>query len=153
MKINIRHLALFIIDRTLDAFDIKLAEKAQIYSSGFKNFSLEFNYTHDKKLKDTLKNQFRAVKNELEIFLTEGKDTFGDVVNINSYLKQIKVLTQPLDKGIRNNHSFLGSHIHMFVNRIFTDNQRFEEFTLYYFLDSYYRSVMARNNKKNNLSV
>ncbi|MFY0255142.1 lantibiotic dehydratase C-terminal domain-containing protein [Chitinophaga sp. 30R24] len=39
------------------------------------------------------------------------------------------------------------SYIHMFVNQMFMNHQRYKEMTIYYFMDRFYASEIARNKK------
>ncbi|ATP55370.1 hypothetical protein CPT03_02265 [Pedobacter ginsengisoli] len=145
--LNLQNVALMIIDRTLDIFDYSLSEKSEFYNRSFKRFSVEFNYNLDKGLKAALQNQYRSVRGNLN-FLNK-KLSQVENLNLDLYFRKLTSIVHDVKiDDTKSIDSFLESHVHMFVNRLFSVNQRFEEFIIYYLLDSYYRSVIAQNKIK-----
>ncbi len=140
--IHMHQLALCVIDRMADAFGLDLESKARFYKGSFTSFSKEFNYLNDKNMKKTFQTQFRQIRPMMEV-LTNGSGSPYENLGLELYIRNVKRALGNMDAASASLETFLGSHIHMFVNRMFAGNQRFEEFVLYYFLDNYYRSYIA----------
>lgn len=136
------------IDSFLNVFKIDDQEKLSILRElqlGYKN---EFNIKG--AWNDQFSNKYRELRKNIEDILN--KEPKNE--NIIKYLdvikeKELKIssialeVSNLLSKDIL--YSFLKSHIHMMINRLFRTQQRTYELVIYDCLSRYYSSFLARN--------
>ncbi|GAA4430745.1 hypothetical protein GCM10023091_00400 [Ravibacter arvi] len=140
-------LSIYVVDKTLDIMKIDKTEKFSFLKFYFEKFALEFSYQRDKAVRKELSNLYRAQKDQLQ-------DNFGFYMLsiaqrkiVNNYLMGVENLIKLSDCADMKSWQFVGSHIHMFINRLFTQKPRLIEFRMYFFLFSYYKSVVAKSQK------
>lgn len=137
-----------------DAFDYNIDKRLILIEQSANGFAREFGLQQSQMLRDRIKDNFRKNSANIEQ-LNNGNIPenlkvnlfFKDVLTI--YKKQKQQL-QPLVKNIQQAKNgkpideLMPSYIHMFVNRFFNSNQRFEEFMIYQLLQKYYTSALAK---------
>lgn len=140
------YVSFFIIEKYLETLGTDNFEKLKFLSENFNYYAKEFNYENDKMVRNSLHEELRKFKdiNVEKMFNT-------NIVNIINQSKIKNVLWE-----IRNNitddyFGTLGIYIHMSINRLFSEKQRFNEFKIYFFLYKKYQSVIAREKFKNNI--
>ncbi|MBK1894468.1 lantibiotic dehydratase [Chryseobacterium paridis] len=105
----------------------------------FNYYAREFDYTKDKIMRNTLHEEQRRIKDiVIEEKLSE------DVIKLikQSSLKQI---IDQVKTNVENDYlNVLSGYIHMSMNRLFIEKQRFNEFKIYFFLFKKYQSIKAR---------
>lgn len=140
------------INAFLDDFGFSLYQKKEIMSSCEKAFFREFGA--NTKLKNQLNNKFREKDRIIKRIIIN--DT-GENNRHNNYFIKIfserskKISTRFLEFEQLNKEtigsiklqSFVISHIHMFMNRLFNSNQRIYELVIYSFLFKTYSSSIA----------
>lgn len=137
-----------------DAFDYNSEKRLILIEQSAYAFAREFGLQQSQMLRDRIKDNFRNNSANIEQ-LNNGNipeklkvaPFFKDVLTI--YKKQKQQL-QPLVKNIQQAKNgkhideLIPSYVHMFVNRFFNSNQRFEEFMIYQLLQKYYTSALAK---------
>ena len=121
---------------------------------GMVRVSNEYHNGHSTSRKDKIKDDYRKLLPQME-FLLKAKSTNTELyLSIcksaeRIYKKQHKALI-PIAKMFKFNSyeksidELMPSYIHMFINRFYNSNQRFEEFIIYQLLEKYYKSQLAR---------
>lgn len=147
--------AISYIDRFLTSLELDIYEKKQLFENLAEGFGREFN--KDIHLKKKLGNQFREerekIKKILEAITFEEEDLSIIVEIVKSSLNNTKKCIDAL-LASKNQlefplHDLLGSYLHMFLNRVFEENQRYHEMVLYHMMWYHYKSEIARNEEKN----
>jgi thiopeptide-type bacteriocin biosynthesis protein len=130
------------IDHFLSSFLLNIEDKATLMNELQTAFKKEFDA--DKVLNKELDKQYRKLKAEIKQLLAKTSDIenaeivqiikekeceFGNTVN--SIKEKIQITLS----------SFLGSHIHMMINRQYTSQQRKYELIIYDHLYRYYKSI------------
>lgn len=137
-----------------DAFGYNTEKRLNLIEQSANTFAREFGLQQSQMLRDRIKDNFRTNSANIEQ-LNNGNISedlkvdpfFKDVLTI--YKKQKQQL-QPLVKNIQQAKNgkpideLMPSYNHMFVNRFFNSNQRFEEFMIYQLLQKYYTSALAK---------
>lgn len=128
--------------------------KISFYKECFDFFSLEHNLPNNKALKDQLNTGYRDNSKYIDNILN---DVSEDIVQeqgalfklIKKGLRQqeacIAELVKKAGKRSPSVSDLLRSHIHMFYNRLFHEQQRTEELRMYCYLYKYHASRLARN--------
>ncbi len=137
-----------IIDSFLNVFKIDDQDKLSILRE------LQLGYKNEYNIKgtwnDQFSNKYRELRKNLEDILSQEPKN----VNIIKYLDLIKekeLIISSIPLEISNLlpeekfQSFLKSHIHMMINRLFRTQQRIYELVIYDCLSRYYSSFLARN--------
>lgn len=147
-------LAAYGIDQMLSCFDLNLDEKLMFVTNSQSAFFREFN-TAENNLNYQLNEGYRRDKESLEGIIaseTAMLDTLG-VVDVFSEredgLKQVynelKSKFDPKDINVRKNIvDLLHSYCHMFLNRMFSVDQRLQELVIYHYLMKHYRTSIAK---------
>jgi lantibiotic biosynthesis protein len=145
------------VDRLLSEFEYSIAGKLTFSQLRSVIFNKEFGITSDKTRKEMLNGEFRSAHSDLKNMLKgNGPGVENALTNtVNAlYQEHMKYGRNDLQTVIskhRENKQLLteiaASYIHMFVNRVFKENQRYSEMTMYYFMVKYYSSEIARNKK------
>ncbi|MCC3213874.1 MULTISPECIES: lantibiotic dehydratase [Chryseobacterium] len=131
----------FTIEEYLDTLGMN-HDKLRFLERNFNYFAKEFNYESDKLLRNSLHDELRRIK---DITISKGLNpAIIEVIN-NSEVKNILL---SIKNEIKDEYfNVLGSYIHMTVNRLFSEKQRFNEFRVYFFLYKKYQSIVAREVK------
>ncbi|KAF2506902.1 hypothetical protein EYY60_20525 [Flavobacterium zhairuonense] len=131
-----------LIDNFLNAFSLNNTQKLQLMEGLQNSFKKEFNV--DKTLRREMDNQFRQLYKEMHHFISQ--NAFKDLpelyktININSTQSR-ETITTIKNRLKINLYDFLGSHIHMMINRQYTSKQRMYELIIYNHLYKYYKSL------------
>lgn len=133
------------IDQFLTLFELTKEEKFKLLDRLQLSFKTEFQA--DKILKKELDKQYRSLEKELESFLNfEQTENFAPIYEVvNQKSDKIKPVISNLKTNLDVDlFSFLGSHIHMMLNRQFTSRQREYELVIYDHLFRYYKMSVYR---------
>ncbi|MCU0422574.1 MAG: lantibiotic dehydratase [Bacteroidia bacterium] len=136
-----------------DAFGYNIEKRLILIEQSADVFATEFELQQSHMLRDKIKDIYRSNSAFIErlnngVIPENLNDNFFNAV-LTIYKKQKQQL-QPLAKNIQQAKNgkpideLIPSYIHMFVNRIFNSNQRFEEFMIYQILKKYYTSSLAK---------
>lgn len=136
------------IDRFLRDFNYSEDEKYFLLEILKINFSQEFHM--DNSLKKQLDKKYSMYQEKISDFLKLNKGNNSDleplleIINIKSShclssIKSIKDLIEP-----ERLNSFMGSQIHMMMNRLFRSKNRLHEFVVYYFLFKHYKILWGK---------
>lgn len=146
--------AMINIDQLLDNFQLDLEAKTTLLETMKTGFAREFN-ANNKFGARQLSKKYRSYREAIED-LVQGKiDAFPE--ELTELLKNKSNAIRPLCERILQIHrtgrlqvglnSFLASHIHMLMNRLFRSQQRKYEWVVYDMLYRGYQSVLARTKK------
>ncbi|MGE8535442.1 MAG: lantibiotic dehydratase [Chryseobacterium sp.] len=143
-KNNISYQDLFLVgyyltEHYLNLSDLNDEVRLHFLEKQFNYYAKEFEYTKDKMMRNTLHEEQRRIK---DIVIAEKLS--ADVIKLinQSNLKQV---IDQVKKNVENDYlNVLSSYIHMSMNRLFTEKQRFNEFKIYFFLLKKYQSIKAR---------
>lgn len=146
------------IDTFLNGFQIDLNDKYLLLERFKNSFSYEFNV--DKEMRNSIQRKYRERRDKM-ISILENEDNRISDENLNKIIELItckdKFLKQVYKKilDIKNKNelklnfgSFVMSHVHVMINRIFKSEQRLCELVVYYLMYNHYKSLIARNKYK-----
>lgn len=146
---NLRWLfALLIIDSIMEDFEFNRKDKKELIGILQNSFGKEMGL--DKNLKKTLNKKYRTHTAEITSVLNQDiKSPHSRILYeiINQKSKMLKNSVKEIQKvnlPKMNLYSLVASHIHMSMNRLFPDRNRQSEFVCYYFLFTFYNSLLAR---------
>ncbi len=137
--------ALRSIDQFLSAFNFSVEDKILFSKINLEAFKKEFH--SNKTLNKQLVKKYEGLKMEAQSFLTMNKHKEYQPL-LDLFLQKDEKLDQTIKKLLQKEQiqqlevplkKLLPSYIHMTINRLFRDRQRFYEFLCYYFLYKYYR--------------
>jgi thiopeptide-type bacteriocin biosynthesis protein len=137
-----------------DAYGYSIQERLSLIEEGAISFGREFGLQNSQKLRDKIKTDYRKLLPQMEFLLAAKSTNTGLNLAIYTsaeriYKKQNKALL-PIAKMFKFNSyeksidELMPSYIHMFVNRFFIDNQRFQELIIYQLLEKYYKAQISR---------
>lgn len=151
----------YYIDTILSDFGHTSAEKTTFVKIQADSFSKEFHLESQKPYRTKLNDDFRNLYGSLREILQEDISRFPQpeaVAEIMSAIKEnshnstpaITAISAHYANDVTRMETIVGSFIHMFINRLYTDNQRNTEMVNYYMLNKYYAAEIARSaNHKN----
>ena len=145
--------ALRIIDHFLRCFGYADSDKLRLMDRLKTNFGLEFGMS--RPLKKQLDSKYRTVRTRIEEFMTihEAVQSYYAPIlkliavkdeNLASLARKIKAYKDHGKLEISLD-SFMASHIHMTMNRLFISKNRVHEMVCYDFLWRHYKSKIARD--------
>lgn len=143
------------LDMLLDDFEYNLPAKLKLMKNLKEGFFQEFG--GGDKLKHQLNDKYRLERESIEQILDYQQDSEEIKPAIDFFKERSEALKsiyeaikylQLSDIHTYTHDTLLPSYIHMFMNRIFVTDNRKHELIIYYFLDKYYHSKMARISKK-----
>jgi thiopeptide-type bacteriocin biosynthesis protein len=149
------------VESLLDQYDLTLESKMDLMYDLKEGFGREFEMQKSLKIQlDKKYRELRPIITEL-LFQTEPEsDEISQLIHLitmhrmesKAEIEEIKLL---LSKGLLEIpfFDFLASHIHMLLNRIFSNRQRFHELMVYDFSWRTYRSELAKRKKNNNIKI
>jgi lantibiotic biosynthesis protein len=141
MLIALRAIVVF-----LDDFHIDLDRRLAIFTRVQNDFFHEFGGSPH--LQKQLNSKYRQFQNDIESFIDKKNDQANDVLEVISILTLRSLKQRELIGHILAHESEYESnlihYIHMFMNRLFTSQQRKFELLIYHFLNKYYNSQLAR---------
>ncbi|MBU3663044.1 MAG: hypothetical protein FGM41_07590, partial [Bacteroidetes bacterium] len=137
-----------------DAFGYNTEERLTLIEESANVFAREFGLQQSQMLRDRIKVTYRNNSANIEK-LNNGtipEDLKNDIFfkQVLTIYKKQKQQLQPLSNNIQQTKNgktideLIPSYNHMFVNRFFNSNQRFEEFMIYQLLQKYYTSALAK---------
>ena len=145
------------VDMLLDDFGYTVQAKSKLMAEIKEGFFQEFG--GDDKLKHQLNDKYRSERESIEKILDSEQDT-EEIEPAIDYFKERSEALELINLEINNMQAsnnqvyshdmLLQSYIHMTMNRLFVTDNRKHELVMYYFLDKYYQSKMARLSKANN---
>ncbi|QBJ87547.1 hypothetical protein DDI74_15305 [Chryseobacterium gleum] len=129
----------YLTENYLDLSNLNDETRLNFLEKQFNYYAREFEYTKDKMMRNTLHEEQRRIK---DIIIAEklNKEVMQLInqANLKQVIEQVK-------KNVGNEYlNVLSSYIHMSMNRLFIEKQRFNEFKIYFFLFKKYQSVKAR---------
>jgi thiopeptide-type bacteriocin biosynthesis protein len=137
------------IDNLLDDFSFSIAEKKDILKTIASGFLKEFG--GHSSLEKQLNDKYRIQQKEIFSHMNPKFDIENEIEEAVDVFKKRSAMNRPVIeailKKINNNalkrDDILRSYIHMFVNRLFVNNQRKYELAICHFLERYYTSQFA----------
>ncbi|MGA9211560.1 thiopeptide-type bacteriocin biosynthesis protein [Kaistella sp.] len=137
------------IDDLLDLFQYKLSDKKNFLETLSNAFKAEF--AKSKITNNGLSDKFRVYKQTISDTIdSKNPNNIYDIIEErNNSIKNLKdeilalLRTESLEVNL---NSFLASHIHMMINRLFKSKNRAHEMVCYDFLFRYYKSKQAITN-------
>jgi thiopeptide-type bacteriocin biosynthesis protein len=142
-------LGLLGVVKLYEAFGYTIQTALPLIEQGAKSFGNEFGIQRSEALRDKIKDDYRKLSPEIEKALNEKSEHQVYSKAMTQFNRQIK-LCLPLLKQLQNTKDaksldeLIPSYIHMFVNRFFTDNQRFHEMLIYQLLEKFFKAKLAR---------
>ncbi len=134
--------ALRSIDGLLNVFQFDLEQKIAFTTRYFEAYKKEFNA--DKRLNKQLHKKYAVLKQSIFSFMKSPPKEYNPLLMLFSDKeKQLKIIAKEVMKCFPQEtlslESFLGSHIHMMVNRMFRDKQRLYELLCYSCMNRFYK--------------
>lgn len=140
------------IDLFLNSFHFTITEKLNLMNHLKTGFGNEFGMS--RPLKKQLDEKFRINRKKIENFLSPTFFSDPDYIEIQKILDKkkensfetIKKILSSYKKSKNDINSFLSSHIHMTINRVFKSKARIHELVIYDFLYRHYLSIYHKKN-------
>ncbi|BAU55612.1 hypothetical protein MgSA37_03803 [Mucilaginibacter gotjawali] len=140
------------IDMFLNDFNFSSLDKHKFFKLQVEAFSKEF--SSSSQVRSSLNQKYKMQEKKISLHMDSAFDVQNaidepaELLNIRSKLN-IKYIGIIMDEFEQNKNdqeflSFLSSHIHMFINRLFIAKQRKYELLIYSFLERFYSSNLAR---------
>lgn len=136
------------IDQFLHAFNYDLHQKLEILDHLRNYYGKEFNMS--RPLKKQMDHKYRRLREDLVCFLKSKNSQYQYLYKL---LEDRDLKIFPITKVINtklsadmsiNKKSFLASHLHMIMNRLFPSKSRLNEMVAYDYLYRYYHSEIAK---------
>jgi len=143
-------IALRIIDIFLAGFNLDNGEKLNLMRNMSNSFKIEFGYSNNNVI---FKNKYRSNRKIINSVLKNENDDLiyrGLIFNVEReslMLKNIIMEVRGKINGMKEHFSlqkFLSDHIHMFMNRLFSSDNRYFELIIYDFLYKFYLETSVR---------
>ena len=140
------------INALLDDFSFSEENKLLLLEQLKINFCAEFNM--NRFLKKQLDRKFIEHEKKIMQFIDMSKDDISELTSLiniihkksNNSTSAINDITNLIEPEKLN--SFLGSHIHMIMNRLFRSKNRLYEMVVYYFLFKHYKASIGKRKYK-----
>ncbi|MCJ0743817.1 lantibiotic dehydratase [Pedobacter montanisoli] len=147
------------IDHLLNDFGLSIAEKKNLLKEIAKTFLQEFG--GKSVLEKRINNKYRNYQKEIFSHLDMKFDIENEIEDAVFIFNQrsemnkqvVKSIFKNIDNNIEKRDDLLRSYIHMFVNRLFINNQRKYELVITQFLERYYSSQFAISQKNSIIQV
>ncbi len=138
------------VHRLIEAFGLSPKEQEVFIGKLASEFSNEFNVSNILSLREQIIDEFRLIRPKLDGYLLDKEpsshsSTFLALID-KALLKQSQRISEK-GKGLLNKtipKEVLSSYCHMYLNRLFNLNQRFQEMLVYNILVKYYKSLTAQ---------
>ncbi|AIM35476.1 hypothetical protein KO02_01480 [Sphingobacterium sp. ML3W] len=137
----------------LDMFNLNLNEKHEFAKKGANDFYQEFG--GQKILQKEINKKYKIFQKDILSFLSdETSEEYGFFLkeNFNLYCEELGLITTEILKNISNHKSIdsiknnlISSYVHMFVNRLFINQQRKWEMIIYHFMERYFLFKLKTN--------
>ena len=146
-------ISLLLIDKLLSDFDFTLEQKMDFMTSTSNGFKTEFGFDQFNSKQFNVK--YRANKSTVESVLKGNimDDNFSKLTKLvcqrSAKMKPVISNIQQIIKVKRLSiQDYIGSYVHMTMNRLFRADNRLHELIIYDFMRRYYASQIAVNNQK-----
>lgn len=136
------------IDVLLDDFSFSEDDKLMLLEQLKINFCAEFNM--NRFLKKQLDKKFISNEKKIMQFIEMSRDDVSELTSLINIIHKKNCSSASAISDIRNLigseklNSFLGSHIHMIMNRLFRSKNRLNEMVIYYFLFKHYKTTIGK---------
>jgi thiopeptide-type bacteriocin biosynthesis protein len=136
------------IDSILSDFNFTLEVKLSFMEQLKISFCEEFEV--DKNFKKQLNKKYAKNEKRIEEFISRyqyyksKQNVLKELIDIKSQNTNRVLETLKTELTQQQLNSFLSSHIHMMMNRLFRTKQRVCEMVIYYFLHKYYKTLLGR---------
>ncbi|MCX2582181.1 lantibiotic dehydratase [Pedobacter sp. MR22-3] len=128
------------VDKLLEDFGISLEKRMSLTDSWQQAFKLEFGIK--KNQTNAFKIKYRKLRSEIEQILEEETLNLPEPLFRNRSIQVAKLLESVV---LSSDFDYqINSYIHMFLNRLFMNNQRKKEMVVYDLLHQHYKSKLAR---------
>lgn len=147
------------VDMFLNDFDLKIEQKINFVKMRRENYFLHYGYSSEQR--KAFSNKYHSSKKLIEAILNddslEENNQNIDIRFFRIQTEQYSNLIQRVIENCQTNgnsslYDWLGSYIHMFINRLFITDQVAHEIIIYDYLFRYYESLIARNKLKQNMT-
>ncbi|MDB4926552.1 lantibiotic dehydratase [Mucilaginibacter sp.] len=143
------------IDMLLDDFQLTLVNKAALLKQMFLSYFKEFG--ESPQLQKQLNEKYRQNQKMIFSHMDEANDIINEIEEAVSVFQNRSKMNKPVIENIKFKlngadlklYDLLGSYLHMFMNRLFINNQRKCELVIYLFLERYYTSQNSITKLKN----
>lgn len=131
------------VDMLLQDFGYMLPKRAAYLKRLQQHFFREFGGSQT--LQTQLNASYRKYMRQISSFLDPQQDTTNEIEEVALLLEKRSSHIQQAIRTVTVNtwDELLSSYIHMFLNRMFSSNQRKHEMVVYHFLSKYYESRLA----------
>ena len=155
-------IGIYAISSFLDEFHYSDSEKLEFYIRHRNGFAKEFKLDTDKELKEKIQIGYRSNRKNIDDVL---KRSAGSVSDFNTYFEIVDQYNHQCKAAIRilrslavkeklvSLNSLIGSYIHMFINRLFSEKNRTYEFIIYEYLERSMTSNIKQAVKKHILAA
>jgi thiopeptide-type bacteriocin biosynthesis protein len=136
-------IAIRAVNGYLDSLGYNLERKRILAGQIHKSFCIELNPqpSHIYEMDKTYRTYQTAICHLLE----DGRHNDDVIEKLDQYLKPSFVQSQSISQQLTNPDTYVASFIHMFLNRLFSDNHRKMEFVIYHYLKKYYNTVYLKS--------
>jgi lantibiotic biosynthesis protein len=136
------------VDMLLQDFDYTLSQRSAYLKRLQQHFFREFGGSQT--LQTQLNASYRKHMRQISSFLDQQQDVANEIEEaVSLFEKRSSHIQQVIrDVTIDTWDDLLSSYIHMFLNRMFSSNQRKHELVVYHFLSKYYESRMAMQKQR-----
>jgi len=146
-------ISLLLIDKLLSDFNFTIEQKKDFMTATSNAFKIEFGFNQSNSKQ--LNEKYRANKSTVESILTNNTvdDNYHRLIEIvNQRSIKMKPLISKMQIIIKskrlNIQDYIGSYIHMTMNRLFRADNRIYELIIYDFMSRFYMSEIVKNNLK-----
>ena len=145
-------IGIFSVIKILDAFKYSLIEKVIFIKEGTESFVSEFNLETNKEIRMGVNKLFRDIVPELDFLCGirtnyENRELIDQIsIKIDEQTRKLNIINISLRKinSKKRMDDLMRSFIHMFINRFFSLEQRYEEMRVYIILHKYYNSYKVK---------
>lgn len=148
-------ISLLLIDKLLFDLNFNLEHKKNLMETLSNAFKTEFGFTHSNSKQ--FNNKYRSNKSTVECVLNNNiiDSNFNKLVGLSC---QRSVMMRPFICNLKriisqknlNIQDYIGSYIHMTMNRLFRTDNRLHELIIYDFMKQYYTSqIFIKNHQEN----
>ncbi|QIH36745.1 lantibiotic dehydratase [Sphingobacterium sp. DR205] len=137
----------------LDMFNLNLNEKHEFAKKGANDFYQEFG--GQKILQKEINKMYKIFQKDILSFLSdETSEEYGIFLkeSFSLYYEQLGVISTEILKNISNHkatgsikNNLISSYVHMFINRLFINQQRKWEMIIYHFMERYFLFKLKTN--------
>src|SRR5690606_24093516 len=146
-EINVKErwlMGIVYIDKLLEKFSYSLEEKTELLFHLSSQFNREFNT--NKHLTKIISSKYKNYENIISDSIFEKNDQLEDVYLLfDNFLSSVLFECDLKGKTKADRNNYLGSLIHMFLNRLLISQHRKQELLIYNFMSKFYNTQFKRN--------